>query len=61
MNAKTRIIVALVEVIESAIASGDWKVDGACDPADALYDAEQYLVAHGFTRNGIDGHLQEAP
>jgi hypothetical protein len=34
---------ALVDVIESAIASGDWKVDGACDPDGALSRARRLL------------------
>lgn len=33
----------LLEVVEQAIASGDWKVDGACDPDMEIYRAKQIL------------------
>ena len=33
----------LLEVVNAAIKSGDWKVDGACDPDLAIRYAEQEL------------------
>lgn len=36
-------ITELVEVIEAAITSGDWKVDGACDPSLALQRAKRVI------------------
>ena len=50
-----KIILGLVEVIEAAIKSGDWKVDGACDPDMILDMAEDYLRDMGWTRDGITG------
>jgi len=50
-----RIIIDLVEIIEAAIRSGDWKVDGACDPDLVLSVAEDHLREHGYTRDGITG------
>jgi hypothetical protein len=37
-------LVHLTNVVEAAIASGDWKVDGACDPHMALSRAHQVLA-----------------
>jgi hypothetical protein len=37
------IILELVNGIKVAIKSGDWKVDGACDPDLALARANEYL------------------
>ena len=45
------IIVELLEVMESAIASEDWKVDGACDPSVAMDRAEILLTRAGWTRD----------
>ena len=45
------IIVELLEVMESAIASKDWKVDGACDPSAAMDRAEILLTRAGWTRD----------
>lgn len=42
-----RSIAELVEVVEEAIRSGDWKVDGACDPVGALHRA-RHLIAQGI-------------
>jgi hypothetical protein len=49
------IIKDLVEIIKQAIESGDWKVDGACDPDLALYRAEKALVAEGYRLDGLTG------
>ena len=38
------IIHDLVSCIEQAIQSGDWKVDGACDPTLVLLRAKKFLV-----------------
>lgn len=48
------IIAGLLEAIEQAQKSGDWVVDGACDPDMVIDAAEVYLRAHGWTRNSID-------
>ena len=45
----------LVETTEKAIESGDWKVDGACDPDSDLEYARHVLRRHGWTQNRIDG------
>ena len=37
------ILTSLILTIRQAIASGDWVVDGACDPDSALVRAEHYL------------------
>ena len=44
----------LVETVERAIASGDWKVDGACDPDIDLEYARRVLRARGWVQNSID-------
>lgn len=44
----------LVETVERAIASGDWKVDGACDPDSDLEYARCVLRARGWVQNSID-------
>lgn len=33
----------MVQVVENAIANGDWKIDGRCDPDMALYRATKIL------------------
>lgn len=33
----------LLEAVETAIASGDWKVDGACDPDSVIQRARKIL------------------
>ena len=45
----------LVETTEKAIESGDWKVDGACDPDADLERARYVLRRNGWTQNSIDG------
>ena len=49
------IIKGLVEVIEQAIRSGDWKVDGACDPDFILEEARDTLRGAGYVTDGITG------
>jgi len=48
------IIADLLECMKAAINSGDWKVDGACDPDSSIRFAEQYLKRNGWGRNSID-------
>ena len=46
MNKKDEALEALkelLEIVEQAIASGDWKVDGACDPDIEIYRAKKIL------------------
>ena len=43
MNEALEILNDLLEVVEQAIQSGDWKVDGACDPDMEIYRAKQLL------------------
>ena len=45
----------LVETVERAIESGDWKVDGACDPDSDLEYARHVLRSRGWVQNSIDG------
>ena len=45
------IIVELLEVMESAIASKDWKVVGVFDPSAAMDRAEILLTRAGWTRD----------
>jgi len=33
----------LLDVVEAAIKSGDWKVDGACDPDSAIHQAKEAM------------------
>lgn len=49
------IIANLCDVIRAAIDSGDWVVDGACDPTHDLDMAEARLDQEGWHRNSIDG------
>ncbi len=48
------VLVSLVECVESAIDSGDWKVDGACDPSLFIDVACALLRDAGYVRNSID-------
>lgn len=50
-----QMISQLVELMEAAIRSGDWKVDGACDPDMLLSEAEDMLRDAGYTRDGLTG------
>ena len=45
----------LLTVVQAAIRSGDWKVDGACDPDIAIYMAEQELERAGYRLDSIIG------
>lgn len=36
--------VALLDVVEAAIASGDWRVDGACDPTAAIESMKRFIA-----------------
>lgn len=53
-------IAELLNVMEAAIKSGDWNVDGACDPDSIMYRAEVVLRKFGFTRNSIDDHWMQS-
>ena len=50
------IIADLLECMKAAIKSGDWKVDGACDPDSSIQFAELHLERSGWRQNSIDGH-----
>lgn len=50
---KEQCIVNLVAVIEQAIKSGDWKVDGACDPDWAIEQAKYVLRQSGLVQNSM--------
>jgi len=49
------VVVGLIEVMEQAIRSGDWVVDGACDPDSILNHAKQQLRERGWVTDGITG------
>lgn len=55
MNKETELIKELVEMMEHAIRSQDWIVDGACDPDSVLRRADQHLREQGYTRDGLTG------
>lgn len=54
MNTES-IIAELLNVMQHAIDSGDWRVDGACDPDSAIEYAALTLRSRGWTQNSIDG------
>lgn len=57
MNTKEHALTALarmLETVEHAIASGDWKVDGACDPDVNIAYAKHVLQGAGWEQNSID-------
>jgi len=37
-----------LEVIETAIKAGDWKVDGACDPDNVIHGLRQAIREHAM-------------
>lgn len=49
------IVKDLLEIMQVAIASGDWKADSACDPSMVMDRAEGYLRAMGWVIDGITG------
>lgn len=49
------IILNLLDVIETAIKSGDWVVDGANDPDIVINQTHRYLRSRGYVQNSIDG------
>ena len=57
---KNQCIANLIEIMEKAIESGDWRVDGACDPDWAIEQAKYVLRQGGWTQNSIDGGWQYA-
>lgn len=57
MNTKEHALTALarmLETVEHAIASCDWKVDRACDPDADIEYAKHVLMSAGWVRNSID-------
>lgn len=48
-------IAELLNAIDVAIKCGDWKVDGACDPATVIDFAEYILRQNGWVQNGVSG------
>jgi hypothetical protein len=48
MSKKDEALIGLLEVIRQAISSGDWKVDGACDPDLNIALAEQALKPRNY-------------
>ena len=45
----------LLETMQAAIAAGDWKVDGACDPDMAIERAETFMRDQGYRLDGLTG------
>ena len=45
---KNQCIANLIEIMEKAIESGDWKVDGSCDPVFAIEQAKHVLRQSGM-------------
>jgi hypothetical protein len=52
-NESDMIIASLLQAMEAAIESGDWKVDGACDPDCVMARAVEHLSKRGYVRDGI--------
>ena len=50
---ENKIIISLINCIESAIEIGDWKVDGRCDPEMPLEYAKQHLRNAGYTEDSF--------
>lgn len=55
MDEETEIIMQLLEAMNAAIAAGDWKIDGACDPDMAMRRATAYIEQRGYAPDGITG------
>lgn len=53
-----RLLAAAHDLMTAAIESGDWKIDGACDPDSTLRSIEGMLRDAGWVQNSIDGHWQ---
>ena len=49
------IIKGLIEVMQSAIDSGDWNIDGACDPYSIMSRAAKALREEGYDLDGLTG------
>ena len=45
----------LLETMQAAIAAGDWKVDGVCDPDMAIKRAETFMYDQGYSLDGLTG------
>lgn len=52
MTTRIEHIANLVNVMKAAIKSGDWKIDGACDPDLYLSIAEARLEQEGWNDKG---------
>ena len=42
-------------IMKTAVDSGDWAVDGACDPAAILACAEDFMERNGAVVNSVTG------
>lgn len=49
----------LLEAVETAIASGDWKVDGACDPDAVIQRAKKALRETDLVKEKFIGALED--
>ena len=49
----------LLEAVETAIASGDWKVDGACDPDAVIQRAKKALRETELIKEKFIGALED--
>lgn len=49
----------LLEAVEAAIASGDWKVDGACDPDAVIQRAKKALIETELVKEKFLGALED--
>ena len=52
MTDEIKIIEELLELMQAAIVSGDWKADGACDPEAAMKRAENHVKYHNPRKHG---------
>ena len=58
MSDTDQLIADLVNCMKQAVESGDWIVDGACDPDSVIQRAEYHLRSAFYTENSVDGHWQ---
>lgn len=49
----------LLEAVETAIASGDWKVDGACDPDAVIQRAKKALRETELIKEKLADSLED--
>lgn len=55
MNKADEIIARLLEIMNAAIESGDWKINKINDPKLIMQDASYHLERHGYRRDSITG------